>query len=59
MWPANKKIRVMVVDDSIMARTMITNGLNMVNMNTYVQMMIKGLIIVAAIGFGSIRSRKK
>ncbi len=39
--------------------TMITNGLNMVNMNTYVQMMIKGLIIVAAIGFGSIRSRKK
>ena len=28
MWPANKKIRVMVVDDSIMARTMITNGLS-------------------------------
>lgn len=39
--------------------TMITNGLNMVNMNTYVQMMIKGLIIVAAIGFGSIRNKKK
>ena len=28
MWPANKKIRVMVVDDSILARTMITNGLS-------------------------------
>lgn len=28
MWPANKKIRVMVVDDSIMARTMISNGLS-------------------------------
>ena len=28
MWPANKKIRVMVVDDSILARTMISNGLN-------------------------------
>ncbi len=27
MWPANKKIRVMVVDDSILARTMIANGL--------------------------------
>lgn len=39
--------------------TMITNGLNMINMNTYVQMMIKGLIIVAAIGFGSIRGQKK
>ncbi len=28
MWPANKKIRVMVVDDSILARTMITKGLS-------------------------------
>ena len=28
MWPANKKIRVMVVDDSVLARTMISNGLN-------------------------------
>ena len=28
MWPSNKKIRVMVVDDSILARTIITNGLN-------------------------------
>ena len=28
MWPSNKKIRVMVVDDSILARTMISNGLN-------------------------------
>ena len=28
MLPANKKIRVMVVDDSILARTMISNGLN-------------------------------
>ena len=28
MWPVNKKIRVMVVDDSIMARTMITTGLS-------------------------------
>ena len=27
MWPANKKIRVMVVDDSILARTLISNGL--------------------------------
>ena len=27
MWPANKKVRVMVVDDSILARTMITQGL--------------------------------
>ena len=27
MWSANKKIRVMVVDDSILARTMITQGL--------------------------------
>ncbi|MCI8877759.1 MAG: chemotaxis response regulator protein-glutamate methylesterase [Oscillospiraceae bacterium] len=27
MWPATKKIRVMVVDDSIMARTMIAQGL--------------------------------
>ena len=27
MWSANKKIRVMVVDDSIMARTLITQGL--------------------------------
>jgi len=27
MWPANKKIRVMVVDDSMLARTMIANGL--------------------------------
>jgi ribose transport system permease protein len=39
--------------------TMITNGLNMVNLNTYIQMIIKGLIIIAAIGFGSVRSRKK
>lgn len=28
MWPSNKKIRVMVVDDSVLARTMISNGLN-------------------------------
>lgn len=28
MFPENKKIRVMVVDDSILARTMISNGLN-------------------------------
>ena len=28
MWPVNKKIRVMVVDDSVLARTMISNGLN-------------------------------
>ena len=27
MWPVNKKIRVMVVDDSILARTMIAQGL--------------------------------
>ena len=27
MWPANKKVRVLVVDDSIMARTMIAQGL--------------------------------
>lgn len=39
--------------------TMITNGLNMINMNTYVQMMVKGLIIVAAIGFGRIRNMKR
>ena len=28
MWPASRKIRVMVVDDSIMARTLITTGLS-------------------------------
>ncbi len=28
MFPANKKIRVLVVDDSVLARTMISNGLN-------------------------------
>ena len=28
MWPSNKKIRVLVVDDSVLARTMISNGLN-------------------------------
>ncbi|MCI9351842.1 MAG: chemotaxis response regulator protein-glutamate methylesterase [Lawsonibacter sp.] len=28
MFPANKKIRVMVVDDSVLARTMITQGLS-------------------------------
>lgn len=39
--------------------TIITNGLNMINMNTYVQMMIKGLIIVVAIGIGGIRQNKK
>ena len=38
--------------------TIITNGLNMINLNTYVQMMIKGLIIVAAIGIGGIRQNK-
>ena len=27
MWPSNKKVRVMVVDDSILARTMIAQGL--------------------------------
>ena len=27
MWSANKKIRVMVIDDSVLARTMITQGL--------------------------------
>ena len=27
MWTANKKIRVMVIDDSVLARTMITQGL--------------------------------
>ena len=27
MWPVNKKIGVMVVDDSILARTMISQGL--------------------------------
>lgn len=27
MWPSSKKIRVMVVDDSILARTLITTGL--------------------------------
>ncbi len=42
----------------VLILTMITNGLNMINMNTYVQMMIKGLIIVAAIGFGSTRKRR-
>ena len=39
--------------------TIITNGINMINMNTYVQMMIKGLIIVVAIGIGGIRQNKK
>lgn len=39
--------------------TMIENGLNMINMNVYLQMMIKGLIIVASIGLGSIRENKK
>lgn len=28
MWPANKKIRVLVVDDSVVARTMISKGLS-------------------------------
>ena len=28
MFPANKKIRVLVVDDSVLARTMISNGLS-------------------------------
>ena len=28
MWSINKKIRVMVVDDSVLARTMITQGLS-------------------------------
>jgi two-component system chemotaxis response regulator CheB len=28
MWPANKKIRVLVVDDSVVARTMISRGLS-------------------------------
>lgn len=28
MWPSNKKIRVLVVDDSVLARTLISNGLN-------------------------------
>ena len=28
MWSANKKIRVLVVDDSVLARTMITQGLS-------------------------------
>lgn len=28
MWSANKKIRVMVIDDSVLARTMITQGLS-------------------------------
>jgi two-component system chemotaxis response regulator CheB len=28
MWPSNKTIRVMVVDDSIVARTMLTRGLS-------------------------------
>jgi len=31
MWSANKKIRVMVVDDSALARTMITQGLSQNN----------------------------
>ena len=31
MWSANKKIRVMVVDDSVLARTMITQGLSQNN----------------------------
>ena len=26
MWPANKKIRVMVIDDSMLARKMIVDG---------------------------------
>ena len=28
MWPANKKIRVMVIDDSMLARKMIVDGLS-------------------------------
>ena len=28
MWSANKKIRVMVIDDSVLARTMITQGID-------------------------------
>ena len=43
----------------VLVLTIITNGLNMINMNTYVQMMIKGLIIVIAIGIGSLREIKK
>ena len=39
--------------------TMIENGLNMMNMNPYLQQMVKGLIIVIAVGFGSLRERKK
>lgn len=39
--------------------TMIENGLNMINMNPYLQMMVKGLIIIGAIGLGSLRERKK
>ncbi|MFQ8689827.1 MAG: ABC transporter permease [Blautia sp.] len=38
--------------------TMIENGLNMMNMNPYLQQMVKGLIIVIAVGFGSLRERK-
>lgn len=39
--------------------TMIENGLNMINMNPYLQMMVKGLIIVVAIGMGSLREKRK
>lgn len=39
--------------------TIIDNGLNMMKINPYLQMMVKGLIIVAAISFSSLREKKR
>ena len=39
--------------------TMIENGLNMMNMNPYLQQMVKGLIIVIAVGFRQSKEREK
>ena len=43
----------------VLTMTIINNGLNLLNINTYIQIIVKGLVLAAAVGISSIRTAKR
>jgi len=39
--------------------TIILNGLNLLNINPYIQIIVKGLVLAAAVGVSSIRTARR
>jgi ribose transport system permease protein len=43
----------------VLTMTIINNGLNLLNINTYIQIIVKGLVLAAAVGISSIRTARR